>query len=449
MIVHEPIFTDVLYPLNLKQKGISPTLLQQWVDRDSWAPPAITDLQDRELRTFLQYAQQHCRYYRSLFESRGIDTHASDIRSELRRIPPLTKQMVRENVAELWSDEFPSREGLTKKATGGSTGRPMEVWGDPQDYRLNGIVIARQRAWIGWRGGTRTLTYLGGMLDAPSRVNRLAKRLLLNDRAINVMDRSNADFDSLLAGLRRSPPTSIVAYFSILCGLARAAEAQGRALDNVRLAIAAGEPLDERARRHAERWLGCRIYFQYGCRELGTFAQECEEQSGYHYAQDMAYCEVTDESGAEVERGHLTITYFGNRVVPLIRYQIGDGATLEDAPCKCGRPYRRLKSIDGRISSMIRTPDNRSITSMIFPHLFKDYVWIQEYQVEQKGLDRLIIRIRRNEAQFSVSSLQDLEAKLRGLIGDDIRFDWDFETAFLDVPSGKHVYFISRLGLPG
>jgi phenylacetate-CoA ligase len=217
-------------------------------------------------------------------------------------------------------------------------------------------------------------------------------------------------------------------------------------LRGIRLAIAAGEPLDERARQHAEKWLGCPVYFQYGTRELGTFAQECTEKAGYHYAQDLAYCEVIDDAGIDVEHGHLAITYFGNRVVPLIRYKGGDGASMELSVCACGRPYQRLRSIDGRIAAMIRTPDQRAITSLVFPHIFKDYAWIREFQVEQTGTNRLVVRVRRNDGAFSASSLTELEAKIHGLIGHDNRLEWDFDSSFIEVPSGKHVYFISRLG---
>ena len=443
--LHGLLAKRVFYPINLWQKRIHPRDLREFCARDEWSREHLRECQRQGLRQLLIYAAAQCPYYRQSFERLGVRPAANDPFSELPKFPPMTKTDVRANLDQLFSNEFKARKGLIKKATGGSGGRPLVVWGDFEDYRQNGLVIARQRRWVGWEGGMKTLNIFGGFRDLQSVITRTAKRWLINETLVNNMARENGDYDRLAERLLKAPPEAIIAYFSSLRELARALEKKKRPLAGVKVVIACAEPLDERGRRHAEQWLGTPVYFQYGCRELGALGQECREQAGYHYPQDVCYCEVLDDRGEPADQGHLTITHLGNRVVPLIRYQIGDGASLDNSPCHCGLPHLRLKSIDGRISSMITTPGGQLLTSMIFPHVFKDYPWILEFQVEQTYVNRLEVRVKRDAPMFSETSRQELEAKVLGLLGRDMAISWRFDEPFVPVPTGKHVYFVSRL----
>jgi phenylacetate-CoA ligase len=434
----------IMYPLNLWHKGISKRKLSAFLKRDLCSQDRIRELQAQNLREFLSYAGQHTTIYREMFKECSVNPHAEEIFAEIRKLPPLSKAMIRNNLPGLISDEYSGRKDLITKATGGSTGEPLIFYGDLEDYRQNGLIIARHHRWIGWEGAPKVVSLFGGFRDVPSSMNRSLKRLLINDTVINIMDSQSADYVEILKQLRRNPPQVLIGYFSILCQVARAAEAEGKPLQKVNLSVACAEPLDEKLRVHAEKWLGTKIYFQYGCRELGAIAQECKVQNGYHYAQDLILCEILDDQDQPADYGHLTITYMGNLVVPLIRYQIGDGAAMDESPCSCGLPWHRLKVIDGRISSMVVLPDGSQVTSMIFPHLLKDFAWILEYQVEQVAPDHIRIRVRTEGGSSFQESETLATSKLQVLLGD-VNIEWLLNEPFISVPTGKHVYFVSRL----
>jgi phenylacetate-CoA ligase len=185
------------------------------------------------------------------------------------------------------------------------------------------------------------------------------------------------------------------------------------------------------------------MFAQYGSREIGTMGQECRRKDGYHYAQDVALMEVLDEKDEPTEHGNLVITYFGNQVVPLIRYLTGDAASIDTRPCECGLPYERVRNIDGRIASMIQLKDGRCLTSLILPHVFKDYIWIHEFQVEQRAPGSLVIRIQRSDTGFTAESFTKLQATVVSLWGSNMELEWRYNVPFLQVPTGKHVQFIS------
>lgn len=441
--MRDVIYKKILYNANVLSKGISLSRMYSAFVVDRLSREELYEVQSSNLRAFMRYAFQFCKYYNSSFKEYSVDLSAQDIFSELKKLPPLNKSEIKANIAALISEEFNNSRHLIRKATGGSTGEPLCVWGDKEDYRQNATTIARQRRWINVVGGMRTVTLFGGFRDMPSRFNRLAKRFLLNDRIINVMDRRNANYYELLEKIRICSPEVIIGYFSSLRELAYAAEDVGCPLSGIKVILACAEPIDEVGRSHAEKWLGAKIYFQYGNRELGTFAQECVEQEGYHYAQDQAYCETLDEDGCPADYGNLTITYFGNKVVPLIRYQTGDGASLNTDLCKCGLQYHRISVIDGRISSMIKLKGGKIITSNIFTHIIKDYLWIKEYQIVQESIDKIRIIIR-HDGNVKPNT-NEITNKIHGLLGSDYELHYEFNSEFEQVPTGKHVNFITHI----
>ena len=443
--MEKQLYQGMLYKLNLRNKGISEEILGAYYGRDLLTENQIAEIQNERLREFLKYCNINSPYYRNLFQERSLNIDADDMISELRKIPPISKDEIKQNLESIFSKEFANRKGLIAKFTGGSTGTPLEIWGDYSDYRENNIIIARQRRWVHWLGGMRTITLFGGFVDIKSKLHRAVKRILINETIINIMDRSNTDFSSIVASIRKSRPQALIAYFSILKELAYVCEEEKRPLTGINVIIASAEPIEEQPRLYAQEWLGAPIYFQYGSRETGTPAQECKMQNGYHYAQDIALCEVLDDNDKPCAFGHLAITWFANRVVPLIRYKIGDSATINTDACACALPYHRIDRIEGRMSAMIITPDDRRITSMIFPHLLKDYDWIMEYQAEQVAKDHIVVRVRTSRKDNLREPLEDITTQFANLLGGDVRLEFKINENFRKVPTGKHVYFISNL----
>lgn len=444
------LYQGVFYKINLFNKGISEEMLATYYGRDLLTQNQIAEIQNEKLREFLKYCNDNSPYYHKQIQEHSVNLRAEDMFAELRKIPSISKMEITRNLESIFSREYVGRKGLIAKFTGGSTGTPLEIWGNHDDYRENNVIIARQRRWVNWVGGMKTMTLFGGSVDLPSSLRRITKRVLINDTILNIMDRSNTDFSSIVAVIRKKTPHALIAYFSILKELSQVCECEKRPLSGINVAIACAEPIEERARRHAEQWLNAPIYFQYGTRETGTFAQECRAQNGYHYAQDIIFCEVLDDDDNPCEFGNLVITWFANKVVPLVRYKIGDSASIVTEACACGLPYHRIDRIEGRMASMIITPDNRRITSLIFPHLLKDYDWIIEYQAEQTAKDHIVIRIRTNRKSSISDALEDIKKKFNELLGRDICLEFKINEDFLKVPTGKHLYFVSHLNsIPG
>ena len=85
----------------------------------------IDDYQFRELKKLIAYSFENVPYYTNLFKE--IEFHPDDFKSleDIKKIPFLTKNIIRDHQKELMSKTFPKKH-MKYVHTGGTTGLPMD-----------------------------------------------------------------------------------------------------------------------------------------------------------------------------------------------------------------------------------------------------------------------------------------------------------------------------------
>ena len=137
-------------------------------------------------------------------------------------------------------------------------------------------------------------------------------------------------------------------------------------------------------------------------------------------------------------------TGFWNDAMPLIRYDIGDIATLptQNVVCSCGRKSQIVEKIDGRIESYIITPDGRQAGRLDF--IFKDSKYIEEAQFIQHEISTVTIKIVRSKG-YSSTHEKELLADLRTYLGSDIRIEIEYVSDILRTSNGKFRQIVSTV----
>lgn len=82
-------------------------------------------------------------------------------------------------------------------------------------------------------------------------------------------------------------------------------------------------------------------------------------------------------------QGDIVATTLTNRCMPLLRYRVGDTATLPQTSNLVRGTPTTLATINGRIDDYIETPDGRKIGRI--DHIFKGLGGIKEAQVIQNS----------------------------------------------------------------
>ncbi len=122
-----------------KMRGYSSDNIRKW--------------QNKQLNALIDHAYTHTRYYKRLFKNAGL--LPADIRSisDLKKLPALTKEIIRQKFDDIVSDNIQSIPHK-KSSTGGSTGDPAKYWLDHRSWSMSNANVKCQhnhklgKSWI-------------------------------------------------------------------------------------------------------------------------------------------------------------------------------------------------------------------------------------------------------------------------------------------------------------
>src|SRR5215831_14025649 len=98
-------------------------LLQLVKQRESWGPDAIRAYQEQKLQETIRYCWQYVPFYRRHWKGHIDDPREIRKLEDLQKLPVLTRQTFRENVAEIITTDSSVKHAEGR--TGGSTASPI------------------------------------------------------------------------------------------------------------------------------------------------------------------------------------------------------------------------------------------------------------------------------------------------------------------------------------
>ena len=146
-----------LLALHLYQRATGRHILESWRElrRTQWlSREELLKLQRDKLQRLLQYAYAYVPYYRQLFDDVGFRPDELSVRpASFRRIPLLSKAIIRRNFGSLLTTEIRRRRELSRVTTSGSTGEQLVFMNDNRysDCVTAGVLSSLE--WAGWRWG--------------------------------------------------------------------------------------------------------------------------------------------------------------------------------------------------------------------------------------------------------------------------------------------------------
>jgi len=356
------------------------------------------EMQEQQCARFLKILRHSfvtVPYYRNWLkqENATFDDFASV--SDLKYLPVIDREMLRSNSNQFLSDNFRNSKDLIRISTSGTTGTPVSIYCD-RDVRTHHYAFWRRlRDWFGVNHLAKRATLFGRVIMSPDNNRPPFWRL---DRCQNIMLMSSyhlaeSNIAAYISALRRFEPSEILGYPSSIYRLAR--YIVDRNLDPLRpkVVITTAETLLPYQRNTIEVAFNCPLVNQYGCSEMMFFASQCEF-GRMHVHLEHGIIEILDKDQNEVPNGSsgdVVASGLINPVMPLVRYKIGDLATLSSDTCQCGRKFPILGSIDGRKDDAIKTPDGM-LVGRLSP-IFKVRKGIIETQIAQTAKDVLEVRI--------------------------------------------------------
>jgi phenylacetate-coenzyme A ligase PaaK-like adenylate-forming protein len=276
-------------------------------------------------------------------------------------------------------------------ATGGTSGhRAVVVW-DFEGFRLAQSRMVGCGLWLErkWQldlplprvaasvGSSNSAHMLGALTRCFSNPN------LITIHAIP----ASAPIEEVVGSLNALQPSALGGYASMLHQLSERALA-GELRIEPTVITQGGEPF------LPEAWVSVSQAFPraivrevWGATEIGIVASSYPGIEGLVLGKDLAIVEPVDAEGRPVAPGEraarLFVTNLANRILPLIRYEITDEATMLPPHPDCPWAGPRLAAIHGRQDDVFTYRDGRRIHPHTFRSVLTRHAGVAEYQVRQ------------------------------------------------------------------
>lgn len=416
------------------------------MNRQWWSAEEIRSYQNQHLQCLLKHAYENVPYYQRIFRERGLTPADITTTKELPKLPVLTKEDVKGHFEEMLPRNLGSFRPMLNH-TGGSTGKSLDFYLSRNMILLEEVFVQRHWRWAGFEPHDRVMTARGQILTddlsevAPFRQS--GRNLLLS--SFHFSDQSLPVYSEMI---RSFQPSVFRLYPSGLFILTRYFKNRGLApLPSLKSIITSSETLSDSVRQEAEEFWGVSVFDWYGLMEKAGAIGQCE-YGVYHIIEDYAYHELIPTGVANHYR--LIATSFHNEAMPFIRYDTKDIVVLNHGNeagqlCACGRVFRTIASIDGRIEGIVVTRDHRMVGRL--DAAFKYSPGLKLAQIIQREPGSIHVNIVREE-RFDFSDLNRLTRELKLRLGEEIDIKYGFVEDIPRTPTGKIRFVISEINQP-
>lgn len=389
------------------------------------APELLAARQRERLNELVAFARANSRFYAEKYR-RLPETIA-----DARQLPPVTKVELMEHFDEVITDPAVRKADVQKHiadlgklgkpflgkymawTTSGTTGTPGIFLEDKNwDTVISAVNVLRIGGeWYNWdvikgmmkAGGNSASVFAGNghffgvtMLERQRQSNRSrAKRIQLIPVTLPIGE--------IVQRLNDLQPAMFAGYASAL-GLLAQEQLAGRLNIHPSIVISSAEPLSDENRALIHQAFGIPPRNNYGCSEGGVMGYECK-QGHMHLNADWILFEPVDSAHQPISAGQFSdrtlITNLANRVMPIIRYELGDRVSLSPAPCPCGITLP-VVNVEGRTDEVLRfaAPDGRivPVLPLALWSVIKETPGVLRFQAIQTGPDTLKIRLEAKNA---------------------------------------------------
>lgn len=415
-----------------------------------WSGEKLEEYQMQQLSKLLHHAYENVLYYRRVFDERGLRPKDIQDFDDLRKLPYLTKEIIQENQPDLVARNY-RRSKLEYVTTGGSTGIPLGF------YCERGVSEAMERAFIitlwnrvGFKLGDRCVVLRGNVVRSANRgkfweYDPVNKNIILSSYHM-----TDEILPHYIAKIREFRPDFIQTYPSAITILTKSMKKNSAGpFPTVKAILCASENLYPWQRELLEEVMKCRVWSFYGHAERAALAGECEKSTYYHIQPEYGIVELIGKDGKRVaggdEFGEIVATGFNNYVCPLIRYRTMDLAVPANIQCECGRNYKLLKRVEGRLQEFIISKAGCTVPlTGAYGLVAKSSKNINEAQFYQDKKGQIILNVAKQES-CNNRDIQHIQKAFHNRFGNDLELIVHFVDRIPRTKSGKYRFLIQKL----
>ncbi len=362
---------------------------------------------------------EHFREKSSILSKRYQGISFTDFES-FRKLPLLTGDDYKKYLPP-YGEGLMSREmrGGYVFSSGGTTGKPKSVYRTLAEQHFNTVRLGKGLRLSVFNENDRVanLLFAGNMWASFVSFNQALEHTGCTILPIA----GNHPMEVIVQNLISFKPNGIISIPSVLLSLAEYVETHKIDLKIEKVSVG-GEHLFQESREYLMKVLGVKEIAStgYTTNDTGAIGYQCKHLVGtslHHVHEDLHYVEIldveTNEPVKSGEAGKIVVTNLQHKLMPAIRYEVGDLCRWVDMECECGRKTRVLELL-GRSDDIVIigggniSPDVISAAIYPFQELSTHFQMIIKID---NNKDSLEVLVEAKEDRF-----KDISSEIRGAI---------------------------------
>lgn len=404
----------------------------------------VEKLQLEKLQKLIKYCYDNVPYYKELFSKENIIPEDIKNIEDIKRIPYLTKDIIRENAEKLISNKY-DKNKISPVVTGGTTGVPLKLYMD-KSYDKDNEWAYTTYIWkeIGYNPfKVNKSVILRGNKPEGEFFEYRGRDLILSG-----YDMSDENIEKYVNLVNKFKPDFFQVYPSFAYEFVKLIKKNNLKIKTkIKAVISASENLYGFQKDLIEEVLNCKVYTFYGHTEHSVLAKQCLKSGNFHFIPQYGYVEIINENNEDAkngEAGEIICTGFNNYVMPLLRYRTNDIGVYTEEKCECNSNYKSISKIEGRKQEFFVDKNNKKI-SYIYQDVplweIKDKIKAYQYVQDEKG--KLVLKI------VSSEEISNKEVELVNSVFNKYYSNIELEIKFTDklerTRSGKFRYLIQNI----
>ncbi|KAF0189234.1 MAG: phenylacetate-CoA [Desulfobulbaceae bacterium] len=395
----------------------------------------LIDIQNMSIQKLLHHAYFSTEYYRKIFDDLGL--RPEDIREgkDLLKLPLLGKSLVKDNLHRLKSNDAFS-ENLFSVTSGGSTGNQALIYKSPFFEQMSRASTLRNNMIAGWNPADRVVWIWGAPYEHEQAKGSIKAKIgiAINKRLLlNAYNYAKKDFSAWVGKIQKFKPKIVYGYSSIIAEFSRYLLENNIRLDSVKSVVSTTEALTERSLIKSA--FGCKVFDQYGSREILSIAIESDEGI-MRVSDDTVVLNIS-------ENGEFIVTALHSYGFPLINYKIGDyGTVIDSVAVHDNLPFSCVSLTIGRITDNFINKQQRKISSSALSTYIASFnIPLREQQIIQADYTMFIVNyVPANGFDFGHYSGVVMKA-LEEYFGEDVNVQFNAVEKIPVEKSGKKLMF--------
>ena len=343
-----------------------------------------------------------------------------------------------------------SKKNLYIASTSGSSGTPFFYAKNKFSHSMTWALTADRYAWYNLGLRSKEARFYGRSIKIKTKIQEKIKDLLMNRILFNVFDLSDNSCEKYLRLFLKNKIKYIYGYTNSLILFANFLKKKDINLKNLCsslcICITTSEMLSNQDRKTLQNSFGVPIINEYGVSEAGGIVAFENKNNKWELSNETQFIEMIDKQGNILPHkvdGEILITDLYNKVMPFIRYRVGDLGRLSIEDDKV-----YLEKLIGRTNDTILLSNGKISPGLTFYYISRSLLEstgiVKEFIIKQTEIDTFVFDIIMDR-NFKKTEIKSLEQSLDQHLKPNLTLIINRVDKIIRPVSGKIKHFYSEI----